>query len=61
MKAGNCKVGQSLLGEDKSLILIDQISRVEGEVEVVNLDVEPSDVYLVNGILVHNKGTNSAP
>tara|TARA_S200002703_G_scaffold24472_1_gene21271 strand:- start:9279 stop:10763 length:1485 start_codon:yes stop_codon:yes gene_type:complete len=61
MKAGNCKVGQSLLGEDKSEILIDQISRVEGEVEVVNLDVEPSDVYLVNGILVHNKGTNDAP
>ena len=61
MKAGNCKVGQYLLGEDKSEMLIDQISRVEGEVEVVNLDVEPSDVYLVNGILVHNKGTNDAP
>tara|TARA_Y100001972_G_scaffold124803_1_gene174776 strand:+ start:184 stop:1668 length:1485 start_codon:yes stop_codon:yes gene_type:complete len=61
MKAGNCKVGQSLLGEDKSEIIIDQITRVEGEVEVVNIDVEPSDVYLVNGVLVHNKGTNDAP
>tara|TARA_Y100000004_G_scaffold184966_1_gene234570 strand:+ start:427 stop:1911 length:1485 start_codon:yes stop_codon:yes gene_type:complete len=61
MKAGNCKVGQSLLAEDKSEIIIDQITRVEGEVEVVNIDVEPSDVYLVNGVLVHNKGTNDAP
>jgi hypothetical protein len=61
MKAGNCKVGQFLLGEDKSEIIIDQITRVEGEVEVVNIDVEPSDVYLVNGVLVHNKGTNDAP
>ena len=61
MKAGNCKVGQYLLSDDLSEISIDQITKIEGEVEVINLDVEPSDVYIVNGILVHNKGTNDAP
>ena len=29
--------------------------------KVVNIDVEPLDVYFANGILVHNKGTNSDP
>ena len=61
IKAGNCKVGQYLLSDDLSEITIDQITKVDGEVEVINLDVEPSDVYIVNGILVHNKGTNSEP
>jgi len=61
IKAGNCKVGQYLLSDDLSEITIDQIIKVDGEVEVINLDVEPSDVYIVNGILVHNKGTNSEP
>ena len=61
MKAGNCKVGQSLLSDDLSTIEIESITKINEEVEVVNLDVEPFDVYIVNGIVAHNKGTNDAP
>ena len=61
MKAGNCKAGQSLLSDDLSTIEIESITKINEEVEVVNLDVEPFDVYIVNGIVAHNKGTNDAP
>ena len=61
IKAGNCKVNQVLLTDDKSEMIIEQITTHNEETEVINIDVEPSDVYFVNDILVHNKGTNSAP
>ena len=50
-----------LLNHNGSFISIDSIEEIVGEVEVVNIDVEPLDVYFANGILVHNKGTNSDP
>ena len=31
------------------------------DIEVVNIDVEPLDVYFAGGVLVHNKGTDSDP
>tara|TARA_Y100000034_G_scaffold128300_1_gene182625 strand:- start:9 stop:485 length:477 start_codon:yes stop_codon:yes gene_type:complete len=48
----------SYLGE---VINIDSVEWVEGEVEVVNFDVEPLDVYFAGGVLVHNKGASSEP
>ena len=48
----------NFLGE---IVNIDSIEWVEGEVEVVNIDVEPLDVYWAGGVLVHNKGASSGP
>jgi hypothetical protein len=48
----------NFLGE---MVNIDSIEWVEGEVEVINFDVEPLDIYYAGGILVHNKGASSDP
>ena len=37
------------------------LEHMEGEVEVVNFDVEPLDIYFAGGVLVHNKGASSEP
>ena len=42
-------------------IEIESIEYVTGEVEVVNIDVEPLDIYFAGGVLVHNKGASSDP
>jgi hypothetical protein len=59
-RAAKLGVGDVLFGKDE-LIEIESIEYNETEVEVVNINVEPVDVYFVNGILVHNKGSNSDP
>ena len=46
------------LGETKK---IDSIEFISGDVEVIQFDVEPLDVYFAGGVLVHNKGTDSDP
>lgn len=38
---------------------IDSIEVVEETVEIVSIDVEPQNVYLANGFVSHNKGSNS--
>jgi hypothetical protein len=38
---------------------ITSIEVVEETVEIVSIDVEPQDVYLANGFVSHNKGSNS--
>ena len=43
------------------VINIDSIKLIKGEVEVINFDVEPLDVYFAGGVLVHNKGSDSDP
>ena len=58
-KAASLKVGDVLFGKNE-LIEIESIEWNHTEVEVVNINVEPVDVYFVNNILVHNKGNNSA-
>lgn len=40
-------------------INIDSIEVVEKTVEIVSIDVEQDDTYLVNGYITHNKGGNS--
>ncbi len=47
---------------DGKLIRVDAIEKSpNGNYECIHLDVEPFDVYFVNGFLAHNKGTNTAP
>ena len=53
--------GMKLFSYEGEIINIDSIEWVEGEVEVVNFDVEPLDVYFAGGVLVHNKGASSEP
>jgi hypothetical protein len=48
----------SFLGE---AVNIDSIEWIEAEVEVINFDVEPLDIYYAGGVLVHNKGASSEP
>jgi len=59
--ASNLKVGMELFGFDGSLTTIDSVEYIDGEVEVVNIDVEPLDVYYAGGVLVHNKGVDDNP
>ena len=48
----------NFLGE---MAKVESIEWVPGEVEVLNFDVEPLDVYFAGGVLVHNKGASSDP
>ena len=50
-----------LFGYEGEVINIDSVEWIEDEVEVVNFDVEPLDVYFAGGVLVHNKGASSEP
>ena len=50
-----------MLNQDGQLESVNEIRYISGEVEVVNINVEDSDVYFAGGVLVHNKGTNSDP
>jgi len=54
-------IGMKLLNYKGEVINIDSIEYVNGEVEVINFDVEPLDIYYAGGVLVHNKGANSEP
>jgi hypothetical protein len=60
-KPTELKVGDHLLDFNGNLVKIDFLNYVSLEVEVINFDVEPLDVYYAGGLLVHNKGTNSDP
>jgi hypothetical protein len=57
----NLQVDMKMLSQNGEILNIDSIEWVGGEVEVVNFDVEPLDVYFAGGVLVHNKGTDSNP
>ena len=48
----------NFLGE---MAKVESIEWIGGEVEVLNFDVEPLDVYFAGGVLVHNKGASSDP
>ena len=48
----------SFLGET---IKINSVEWITGEVEVINFDVEPLDIYFAGSVLVHNKGASSEP
>ena len=59
--AQNLTEGTKLLGYKGDLITIDSVRYIEGEIEVINFDVEPLDIYFAGGVLVHNKGADSDP
>ena len=57
----NLTINMKLFSLDGEVKNIDSIKWVDGEVEVINFDVEPLDVYFAGGVLVHNKGSDSDP
>ena len=59
--ARELKEGMKLLNFLGEIVNIDSVEWVEGEVEVINFDVEPLDIYYAGGVLVHNKGASSEP
>ena len=56
------EIGDYLIQEINNVLTEKEITSVEietDEVEIVSLDVEVQDTYLVNGYVTHNKGGNS--
>ena len=51
--------GDLLIKGDGTEVEVTSIEISEGDVEVVSIDVEVQDTYLVNGYISHNKGGNS--
>jgi len=55
-------VGDKLIKSDSGTITEVAVASIETKdstVEIVSIDVEEQDTYLVNGYITHNKGTNS--
>ena len=59
--AKELKEGMKLLNYLGETVNIDSVEWIEDEVEVINFDVEPLDIYYAGGVLVHNKGASSEP
>lgn len=55
----NLVVGDKLVKGDGSEVNITSISIVEKTTEIVSIDVESEDTYMVNGYITHNKGGNT--
>ena len=58
----NLVVGDELVkgdGVEVQLVPITSIETVDSTVEIVSIDVEEHDTYMVNGYITHNKGTNT--
>ena len=55
----NLVVGDKLVKGDNSEVEITSIEIVEKTTEIVSIDVEEDDTYMVNGYITHNKGGNS--
>jgi hypothetical protein len=55
----NLVVGDKLVKGDNSEVEITSIEIVEKTTEIVSIDVESEDTYMVNGYITHNKGGNS--
>ena len=58
----NLVVGDKLIKQDGSSLIeieVTSVDIIEKTVEIVSIDVEEEDTYLVNGYVTHNKGGNS--
>ena len=58
----NLVVGDKLIKQDGGSLIeieITSVDIIEKTVEIVSIDVEEEDTYLVNGYVTHNKGGNS--
>jgi len=59
--ASELQKGMKLFNYKGDVTNIDSVEWVSKEVEVINFDVEPLDIYYAGGVLVHNKGASSEP
>ena len=59
--ARELKEGMKLFNFLGEIVNIDSVEWIPGEVEVINFDVEPLDIYFAGGLLVHNKGVDDNP
>lgn len=55
----NLVVGDKLIKGDGTEVDITTIEVVEKTTEIISIDVEEEDTYMVNGYITHNKGGNS--
>jgi len=55
----NLVVGDKLVKGDNTEVDITTIEIVEKTTEIVSIDVESEDTYMVNGYITHNKGGNT--
>ena len=55
----NLVVGDKLIKGDGTEVDITSIEAVQKTTEIVSIDVEEEDTYMVNGYITHNKGGNS--
>lgn len=55
----NLVVGDKLIKGDGTEVDIISIDVIEKTTEIVSIDVEEDDTYMVNGYITHNKGGNS--
>jgi len=58
----NLVVGDKLIKQDGSSLLevdVTSVTSTDSTVEIVSIDVEQEDTYLVNGYITHNKGGNT--
>jgi hypothetical protein len=53
------KVGDKLIKENSEIEITSIDFLIDETVEIVTIDVEDEDVYLVNGYITHNKGGNT--
>ena len=57
MSTENLKEGDSFLTDTSGSFVFEEITKiekVEEELETVNINCEPHDVYFAGGVLVHN-------
>ena len=57
----NLEIGQVMYDKDMNEVPIDSIEEIEEEIEIVNIDVDTNNTYFAEGILVHNKGSETSP
>jgi hypothetical protein len=55
----NLVVGDKLVKGDGSEVEITSVEPIQKTTEIVSIDVEEEDTYMVNGYITHNKGGNS--
>jgi len=55
----NLEIGDKLIKGDGTEVNINSVEVVQKTTEIISIDVEEEDTYMVNGYITHNKGGNS--
>jgi hypothetical protein len=58
---GDILPGDKVIMQDETEVEITNIEIVTADVEIVTVNVENADVYISNGLISHNKGTETQP